>query len=89
MANGGLRGKYFDEIEKEDLRSFAFHHANSENEDILIPTFEHVFEIVREFDECDFMDFDIGHSELEYLYDYYYPYEDKLSGTILSYRNHL
>ncbi|GIZ01865.1 hypothetical protein CEXT_171271 [Caerostris extrusa] len=33
MENGGLSGmlKYFDEIEKEDLRSFACRHANSQN----------------------------------------------------------
>ncbi|GIY04882.1 hypothetical protein CDAR_183731 [Caerostris darwini] len=74
MANGGLIGmrKYFDEIKREDLRSFIARHANAE-----IPTFEDVFEIVKEFDKYDFMDFDIGDSELEYLYDYYYPDEDK------------
>ncbi|GIY68017.1 hypothetical protein CDAR_618981 [Caerostris darwini] len=75
MANGGLIGmrKYFDEIKKEDLRSFVSRHANSE-----IPTFEDVFKIVREFDEYDFMDFDIGDSELQYVYDYYYPFDEIL-----------
>ncbi|GIY98516.1 hypothetical protein CEXT_301111 [Caerostris extrusa] len=75
MANGGLIGmrKYFDEIKKVDLRSFVSRHANSE-----IPTFEDVFKIVREFDEYDFMDFDIGDSELQYVYDYYYPFDEIL-----------
>ncbi|GIX88832.1 hypothetical protein CEXT_172901 [Caerostris extrusa] len=78
MVNDGLNGmrNYFDEIKKEDLRSFACRHANSEDGGILIPTFEDVFKIVREFDEYDFMKFDIKYSELKLLYDYYYPYEE-------------
>ncbi|GIY79424.1 hypothetical protein CEXT_738981 [Caerostris extrusa] len=34
MANGGLTGmrKYFDEIKEEDLRSFIFYNANSDDE---------------------------------------------------------
>ncbi|GIY79423.1 LIM domain kinase 1 [Caerostris extrusa] len=78
MANGGLVGmrKYFDEI-KEDLRSFVSRHANSENGGILIPTFEDVFKIVTEFDEYDFMEFGIGDSELEYVYDYH-PFDEIL-----------
>ncbi|GIX91430.1 hypothetical protein CDAR_477351 [Caerostris darwini] len=70
--------KYFDEIKKEDLRSFVSRHANSENGGILIPTFEDVFKIVTEFDEYDFTDFGIGDSELEYVYDYYHPFDEIL-----------
>ncbi|GIZ01869.1 hypothetical protein CEXT_171301 [Caerostris extrusa] len=79
-ANGGLTGmrKYLDEIKKEDLRSFVSRHANSENGSILIPTFEDVFKIVTEFDEYDFIDFDIRDSEVQYVYDYYHPFDEIL-----------
>ncbi|GIZ01867.1 hypothetical protein CEXT_171281 [Caerostris extrusa] len=78
MANGGLTGmrKYFDEIEEEDLRSFIYRHANSDDEGILIPTFEHVFEIVTEFDVYYFINFNMGDTALEYLYDNCYPSEE-------------
>ncbi|GIY98515.1 hypothetical protein CEXT_301101 [Caerostris extrusa] len=61
MANGGLieMRKYLDEIKREDLRSFIARHANSE-----IPTFTILNTSSKEFDEYDFMDFDIGDSEL-------------------------
>ncbi|GIY11054.1 hypothetical protein CEXT_200391 [Caerostris extrusa] len=75
MANGGLTGmrKYFEEIKKEDLRSFVSRHANSENGGVLIPNFNDVFNIVKQFDEYDSMYFEIGVSELAYSYDYYCP----------------
>ncbi|GIY79428.1 hypothetical protein CEXT_739001 [Caerostris extrusa] len=78
MANGGLIGmrKYFDEIKKEDLRSFISRHANSENEGILIPAFEDVFEIVAEFAKYNVVNFYMEDSELQYLYDSCYPFID-------------
>ncbi|GIX88837.1 hypothetical protein CEXT_172921 [Caerostris extrusa] len=78
IANGGLTGmrKYFDETEEEDLRSVFCRQANSEEEDILIPTFEDVFEIVTKFDEFDVANFKIGDNVLEYLYTNYYPFEE-------------
>ncbi|GIY74507.1 hypothetical protein CEXT_232411 [Caerostris extrusa] len=78
MANGGLIGmrKYFDEIKKEDLRSFIYRHANSESGCVLIPNFNDVFNIIKQFDEYDSVYFEIGASELAYLYDYYCPDED-------------
>ncbi|GIZ01868.1 hypothetical protein CEXT_171291 [Caerostris extrusa] len=78
MANGGLTGmrKYFDETDEEDLRSFICRPANSEEEGILIPTFEDVFEIVTEFDEFDAANFKIGDNVLKYLYANYYSFEE-------------
>ncbi|GIY04884.1 hypothetical protein CDAR_183741 [Caerostris darwini] len=78
MANGGLTGMrmYFDEIKKEDLRSFISRHANSQNEGILIPAFEDVFEIVAEFEEYNVVNFYMEDSELQYLYDNCYPFID-------------
>ncbi|GIY15192.1 hypothetical protein CDAR_199331 [Caerostris darwini] len=77
-ANGGLSRmrKYFDEAAEEDLRSFICRHANSEEEGILIPTFEDVFEIVTEFDEFDVANFKLGGIVLKYLYANYYPFEE-------------
>ncbi|GIY03830.1 hypothetical protein CEXT_806751 [Caerostris extrusa] len=76
-ANGGFIGmrKYFDQIKNEDLRSFIGRHTNSEEEGILIPTFEDVLNIVKHLDEVDFRNFDIGATDLEFLYIYYYPDE--------------
>ncbi|GIY36473.1 hypothetical protein CDAR_223051 [Caerostris darwini] len=78
MENGGLIGmrKYFDDTEEEDLRSVICRHSNSEEEGILIPTFEDVFEIVTEFDEFDVANFKIGDNALEYLYTNYSPFEE-------------
>ncbi|GIY79426.1 hypothetical protein CEXT_738991 [Caerostris extrusa] len=78
IANGGLAGmrKYFDETEEEDFRSVICRQANSEEEDILIPTFEDVFEIVTEFDEFDVANFKIGDNALKYLCANYYPFEE-------------
>ncbi|GIY78737.1 hypothetical protein CEXT_119711 [Caerostris extrusa] len=75
MANGGLTGmrKYFDEIEEEDLRSFVSSHVNR---GILIPTFEDVLKIVREFDEFGIGNTQIGDTDLKYLHDDYYPFEE-------------
>ncbi|GIY81198.1 hypothetical protein CDAR_435111 [Caerostris darwini] len=72
MANGGLIGmrKYFDEIAEEDFRSFIGRHVNSEKGGILIPTFNDVLNIVKQFHKDDFRDFDI---DLKFLYVYYYP----------------
>ncbi|GIY67786.1 hypothetical protein CDAR_230011 [Caerostris darwini] len=79
-ANGGLVGmrKYFDDIKNEDLRSFIGRHANSENGGILIPTFNDVLNIVKQFDKLDFRDFDI---DLYLLYKYFYPDGKKHSTT--------
>ncbi|GIY55618.1 hypothetical protein CEXT_162451 [Caerostris extrusa] len=76
MANGGLvrMRKYFDEIQNEDLGLFTSRHANSENGGILIPIFNDVLNIVKQFDEDEFMDFDI---DLAFLYIYYYPDDEK------------
>ncbi|GIX91425.1 hypothetical protein CDAR_477331 [Caerostris darwini] len=90
MANGSLTGmrKYFDEIKKEDLRSFIFYNAKSDDEGILIPTFEDVFEIVTKFDLYNFIAFNMGDTELEYLYDNCYPSEEIVGDNLKSQESH-